>query len=165
MAGLSAAETRLRLLRWPETGGAPVCPHCSSVKVYALRVRARFRCADCARDFTTLSGTALASAKKSAEDIIKAAEIVAEGWRSGASILKASQRLGVQYKTAYVLAMKMRDAIEAEPHDATGDVSDTILAACLRSPVNHARKGYWQRRKSSAARAMRAAIDEELASR
>jgi transposase-like protein len=58
------AETMFRALRWPETLGCPICPHCGSLKAYDCPRPSgspRFRCADCGHDFSVTSGTLFAS--------------------------------------------------------------------------------------------------------
>ena len=56
-------------LRWPETDGKPMCPHCGSLDAYEARRgngSLRFRCMTkgCRKDFTVTSGTLFASHKK-----------------------------------------------------------------------------------------------------
>ena len=60
------AETMLRKVRWPETDGAPVCPHCGGLGAYDCRRSSgasRFRCRARAKDFRITSGTLIASHK------------------------------------------------------------------------------------------------------
>ena len=62
----SKAEETFRLVRWADTKGAPVCPHCGGVDAYECRRpngSLRFRCRACAKDFTLTSGTLFASHK------------------------------------------------------------------------------------------------------
>jgi transposase-like protein len=62
------AETMFRKLRWPTTGGAPVCSHCGGLNAYECRRpngSLRFRCKVCVKDFTITSGTLFASHKLS----------------------------------------------------------------------------------------------------
>jgi Transposase zinc-ribbon domain len=50
-------------LRWPETDGKPVCPHCGCTICYACRRSAghsRWRCKECRGDFSVTSGTLFA---------------------------------------------------------------------------------------------------------
>src|SRR5437762_1745883 len=57
------AETTFRQMRWGDTGGAAVCPHCGGVDPYEFR-RAkgalRFECRACGKDFSLTSGTLFA---------------------------------------------------------------------------------------------------------
>jgi transposase-like protein len=57
------AETTFRKVRWHETDGAPVCPHCGGLDAYECRCSngsLRFRCRACRKDFTITSGTLFA---------------------------------------------------------------------------------------------------------
>jgi hypothetical protein len=51
-------------VRWPETEGKPVCPHCGGLDAYECRRppigTLRFRCKACRGDFTIISGTLFA---------------------------------------------------------------------------------------------------------
>jgi transposase-like protein len=60
------AETAFRRIRWADTNGDPVCPHCGGVDAYdcrRLKGAPRFRCRACVKDFTITSGTLFASHK------------------------------------------------------------------------------------------------------
>jgi transposase-like protein len=57
------AEAMFCKVRWPETDGAPVCPHCGGLNAYECRRPnglLRFRCRACREDFTITSGTLFA---------------------------------------------------------------------------------------------------------
>ena len=52
------AEMTFRHIRWAETEGEPVCPHCGGVDAYdcrRLKGAPRFRCRACGKDFTITS--------------------------------------------------------------------------------------------------------------
>ena len=104
------ARTALMALRWPATDGRPVCPKCSH-EAYVLRSRPAFRCKQCRRDFSTTSGTIFANSKVPAKDLILAACIFVGGAK-GISGLQLSRYLGRQYKSSFVLAHKMREAMQ-----------------------------------------------------
>ncbi len=60
------AETTFRRIRWADTNGEPVCPHCGGIDAYdcrRLKGAPRFRCRACVKDFTITSGTLFASHK------------------------------------------------------------------------------------------------------
>jgi transposase-like protein len=49
------AETTFRRLRWPDTEGDPVCPHCGGLDAYDCRRKSgapRFECKACSKDFS-----------------------------------------------------------------------------------------------------------------
>jgi hypothetical protein len=47
-----AAHKMLCEMRWEDTDGAPVCPHCSCPAVYTYRCRRVFKCKACHRQFS-----------------------------------------------------------------------------------------------------------------
>ncbi len=98
------------VLRWPETAGHPTCPKCGRDEVYPLRTRPVFRC-KCRKNFSIISGTIFAGSKMSAKDLILAACIFVGGAK-GVSALQLSRYLGCQYKVSFVLAHKMREAMQ-----------------------------------------------------
>lgn len=97
-------------LRWPETDGDPVCPKCGSVDLYYLGTREQWRCKGCKHTFSITSGTWLASTKLPLRTILIAIVILGNAVK-GMSALELGRQLGVQYKTAYVLYHKLRDAL------------------------------------------------------
>lgn len=44
-------------MRWPKTGGRPICPKCGSVRHSINRPRQTFHCHDCDHHYSALSGT------------------------------------------------------------------------------------------------------------
>lgn len=110
------AETTFRKVRWPETEGAPVCPHCGGLEAYEARRKngsLRFRCKACAKDFTVTSGTLFASHKLPLRGYLAAIAIFCNEVK-GKSALAISRDLGVSYKCAFVLLHKLREAMAEE---------------------------------------------------
>ncbi len=97
-------------IRWASTEGVPVCPRCGSLTSYELSNTRRFKCADCRHKFSVTSGTIFASRKLPIRDILAAIAIFVNGAK-GHSALQLSRDLDVQYKTAFVLAHKIREAL------------------------------------------------------
>src|SRR5579859_1548355 len=59
-------ETTFAQIRWPDTQGKPVCPHCECPICYDARRpngAPRFRCKACRKDFSITSGTLFGSHK------------------------------------------------------------------------------------------------------
>lgn len=111
--GEEAAYRRFCRLRWPETGGEPICPICGCVDVYDLTTRRRFKCAACHRQFSVTSGTIFASRKLSFVDLLGAICLFVNAAK-GLSAVQLSRDLDVQHKTAFVLMHKLREAMTAE---------------------------------------------------
>ena len=102
-----------RKIRWPETDGVPVCPHCGCSSAWECPRRSgspRFRCKACRQDFSPTSGTLFAYHKLPICDYLAAVAIFCNEVK-GKSALALSRDLGVQYKTAFVLAHKIREAM------------------------------------------------------
>ncbi|MGE0829105.1 MAG: IS1595 family transposase [Hyphomonadaceae bacterium] len=109
-------ETAFRELRWSETNGAPVCPACSGVDAYDCRRpngAPRFRCRACRKDFSITSGTLFAWHKMPLRSYLLAIVIFCNEVK-GKSMLALSRDLGASYKSAFVLAHKMREAMAEE---------------------------------------------------
>lgn len=115
--GEDAAYRRFCRLRWPETGGAPVCPVCRCLDIYELTTRRRFKCAACHRQFSVTSGTIFASRKLAFVDLLGAICLFVNASK-GLSAVQFSRDLNVQHKTAFVLMHKLREAITAETREA-----------------------------------------------
>jgi transposase-like protein len=100
-------------IRWASTEGDPVCPRCGCVAIYELNDNRRFKCAACLHKFSVTSGTIFASRKMPLRDILAAIAIFVNGAK-GHSALQLSRDLDCQYKTAFVLTHKLREALAAE---------------------------------------------------
>jgi transposase-like protein len=111
--GEEAAYRRFCRLRWPETDGAPVCPTCGCIEAYSLSSRRRFKCVACYRQFSVTSGTIFASRKLSFVDLLGAICLFVNASK-GLSAVQLSRDLDVQYKTAFVLMHKLREAMAGE---------------------------------------------------
>lgn len=100
-------------MRWPETDGEPVCPRCGCTEAYSISTRRKFKCVACHHQFSVTSGTIFASRKLSFTDLLAAVVIFVNGAK-GISALQASRDLDVQYKTAFVMFHKLREAMQRE---------------------------------------------------
>jgi len=112
----AAADNLFRAIRWASTGGKPVCPHCGCVTCWECRRpngASRFRCKACLEDFSVTSGTLFAYHKLPLR-IYLAAIVIFVNEVKGKAALALSRDLGVQYKTAFVMAHKLREAMAAE---------------------------------------------------
>lgn len=104
------AYTAFRSIRWADNEGDPYCPQCGCVAIYAFKARRIFKCKACDHQFSATSGTIFASRKLALRDILAAIAIFTNGAK-GYSALQLSRDLDVQYKTAFVLAHKIREAM------------------------------------------------------
>jgi transposase-like protein len=110
------AETAFRKFRWQDTAGEPVCPSCGGLDAYDCRRpngAPRFRCRACRKDFSVTNGTLFASHKRPLRDYLAAIAIFVNEVK-GKSALALSRDLGLAYKSAFVLAHKMREAMAEE---------------------------------------------------
>jgi transposase-like protein len=117
------AWNAFRAIRWSGTQGEPVCPRCGCLDSYTYKTRKVFRCRGCSHQFTVTSGTIFGSRKMPIRDYLLAIAIFVNGAK-GHSALQLSRDLDCQYKSAYVLAMKLREAVGAETdgQQASGQV-------------------------------------------
>ncbi len=99
-------------LRWPTTDGRPVCPNFGCMSCHDCRrgESARRRCKACGGDFSATSGTLFAWRKLPLRTYLLAIVMFCNEAK-GKSRLALSRELGVQYKTAFVLAHKLREAM------------------------------------------------------
>ncbi len=104
------AATAFRAIRWAETDGEPVCPECGCLEHYNLKSRPVWKCKGCAKQFSITSGTIFHGRKLALRDILGAIAIFTNGAK-GYSALQLSRDLCVDYKTAFVMLHKCREAI------------------------------------------------------
>ena len=100
-------------LRWPETEGKAVCPRCGGCDAYDIPTRRKFQCKACGHQYSVTSGTIFAGRKLAFTDLLAAIVLFVNGAK-GVSALQVSRDLCVQYKTAYVLCHKLREAMARE---------------------------------------------------
>lgn len=100
-------------MRWPENDGEAVCPRCGCIETYNITSRRKFKCVACHHQFSVTSGTIFASRKMSFTDLLAAIVIFVNGAK-GVSSLQLSRDLDCQYKTAFVLTHKLREAMGRE---------------------------------------------------
>lgn len=135
-------------LRWAENDGDPICPECGSVEHYDLKSRPVWKCKACSKQFSVTSGTIFHSRKLAVRDILAAIAIFVNGAK-GYSALHLSRDLSIDYKTAFVLLHKVREAIQAarEAGALSGDVEvDGAYFGGYVKPANE-RKDRKDRRK------------------
>lgn len=109
-----------RSIRWADNGGEPYCAKCGCAEIYTFTARRIFKCKGCLSQFSITSGTIFASRKMDLRDILAAIAIFTNGAK-GHSALQLSRDLDCQYKTAFVLVHKIREALAREQIGATAN--------------------------------------------
>jgi len=114
-------------LRYAETDGEPFCPHCGCLVVYRITakltsrgkdkdaepgVRRLFKCEACEKQFSVTAGTIFAGRKLAFSDILYAIAKFANGAK-GVSARQLSAEMCCNYRTAFVLFHKLREALKA----------------------------------------------------
>lgn len=117
MSDEEALET-FKAIRWADNDGEAYCPKCGCTAVYGYKSRPIFKSKGCKAQFSVTSGTIFASRKLARRDILAAIAIFVNGAK-GISALQLSRDLDVQYKTAFVMAHKLREAMGAKVAHAT----------------------------------------------
>ena len=110
------AEMTFRRIRWADTDGEPVCPHCGGVDAYdcrRLKGAPRFRCRACERISRSRPGRCSPRTSCRSRCYLAAIAIFCNEVK-GKSALALSAISGVSYKCAFVLAHKLREAMAAE---------------------------------------------------
>lgn len=113
------ARAHFEDLRWPE---AVACVHCGSLeRVYKLEDSAKhrpglFHCSDCRGQFTVTTGTVMESSHIPLNKWALGFHLMAAS-KKGVSALQLKRMIGVTYKTAWFMAMRIREAMR----DASGE--------------------------------------------
>ena len=110
------AHAKFVAIRWADNDGHPYCPKCGCLKAYAFATRKLWKCSACRYQFSATARSIFADRKRPIRDYLLAIAIFANGAK-GHSALQLSRDLDCQYKTAYVLAHKLREALGAEIHN------------------------------------------------
>jgi transposase-like protein len=137
--GEGEAFALFRAMRWHATGGDPVCPACGCAACYEYRTRRLFKCKACGKQFSVTSGTIFHGRKLPFRDYPMAIALFVNGVK-GKSALELGRDLDVSYKTAYVLAHKLREAMGADQDKgvAKGEVEiDGAYFGGYVKPANH----------------------------
>ena len=114
------ARATFQRIRWADNGGEPYCPQCGCLKAYKVATRPVWKCAGCTHQFSVTSGTIFADRKRPLRDYLLAIAIFVNGAK-GHSALQLSRDLCCQYKTAFVLAHKLRELIGEDQDKALLD--------------------------------------------
>ena len=113
IASLSEMEcyTYFTKIRWASNKGNSICPLCGNVKEhYFLSTIKQYRCKGCSHTFSVTSKTIFHSHKLEFKTLLLAIVIFTNATKS-LSALQLSRDIDVQYKTAWVLAHKIRESL------------------------------------------------------
>ena len=133
------AHDTFQKIRWSDNEGLPYCPKCGCVAVYKYETRKLWKCKGCNHQFSVTSGTIFASRKMPIKDLLLAIAIFVNGAK-GHSALQLSRDLDCQYKSAFVLAHKLREALGSQTKNAKviGEVEiDGAYFGGYVKPANH----------------------------
>ena len=107
-----------------------VCPGCGKRRAVALKSRPRlFECLDCGRQTSITAGTAMHRSKLALTAWFWAAHLMATH-SNGMSARQLAGQLGVTYKTAWLLAQKLRRSMvdpDREPLEGVVEVDQTEI--------------------------------------
>lgn len=110
----------LERARW---AAGPQCPHCGTLN-HASRIKARpgqFACLSCRKSFSVTSGTPMHKTHLPICTWIIASYLIATSSK-GISSLKLASLLGLQYRTTWHLAHRIRAMMDSNPGVLTGIV-------------------------------------------
>ncbi|WP_291842824.1 IS1595 family transposase [Maricaulis sp.] len=138
-AGEEAAYEAFKSMRWAGTDGEAVCPRCGCIETYDIATRRKFKCKACYHQFSVTSGTIFASRKMDFTDLLAAIFLFVNSSK-GKSAVQMSRELDVQYKTAWVLCHKLREAMQGEYENATVSGEVEIDGAYFGGHVKPANK-------------------------
>lgn len=97
----------LEKLRWP---GGPICPRCNTMKVVALPSGEKWECRGCRYQFTVTAGTILHDSHLPLRKWFLAIYLMCES-KKGMSANQLKRTLGVNYRTAWYLCHRIREAM------------------------------------------------------
>lgn len=147
----SEAYEAFKRIRWDDNGGEPYCPQCGCLVVYTYEARRIFKCKACGSQFSITSSTIFANRKLALRDILAAIAIFTNGAK-GYSALQLSRDLDVQYKTAFVMAHKLREAlgraVDSSPLSGDVEVDGAYFGGYVK-PANMAENRVDRRKKEN----------------
>ena len=139
------AREYLESIRWPN---GPVCPHCGACdRIGKLNGKAHrpgvYECGHCRDQFTVTVGTVFERSKVSLDKWMFAATLMMSS-KKGVSSKQIERMLGVQYKTAWFMMHRLREAMNS-PGGILGSGSGTVEADETfigRKPGTKVRRGH-----------------------
>jgi transposase-like protein len=114
----NAARAHLEALNWPD---GPICPHCGTIneatKLAGKSTRPGvYKCRPCQKPFSVTVGTVFERSKIKLNVWIHAVDLYTAS-KKGFSAHQLHRTLGVTYKTAWFMAMRIREAMKPDAKD------------------------------------------------
>ena len=121
--------------------GKAACSHCGSLKVYQRKDTPKvFDCNDCGNTFSIFKGTIFEKTSTTLTKWFYAIHLFLNG-KKGISGLQLKREIGVTYKTAWRMLMKIREAMgnkEQEPFFETiVEIDETYVGGKPRKDNDH----------------------------
>lgn len=108
---VDAARAHLEEQLWPQ---GPFCPHCGSFAATALGGKAHrpglYQCNDCREQYTVTVGTVFERSKIPLHKWVLASHLIAAS-KKGMSSKQLQRMLGISYKSAWFVSMRLREAM------------------------------------------------------
>lgn len=108
------AIAHLEASRWPN---GPVCPHCQSKNVHRMGGKTQagmFLCNDCRDKFSARVGSVMERSHIPVHKWLLAIHLMSAS-KKGVSSKQLERMLGISYKSAWFLSMRIREAMSPEP--------------------------------------------------
>ncbi len=139
------ARQHLEAIRWPN---GPICPHCGVIGThYALNGKAHrpgvYKCFACRSQFTVTVGTVFERSKVPLHQWMQAVYLICSS-KKGCSSHQLQRTLDVQYKTAWFMNHRLREAMKS-PGGIMGSGGGTVEADETfigRKPGRKINRGY-----------------------
>jgi transposase-like protein len=123
---VDAARAHLEQQLWPQ---GPFCPHCGSFAATKLEGKAHrpglYQCNDCREQYTVTVGTVFERSKIGLHKWVLAAHLMGAS-KKGISSKQMQRMLGVTYKSAWFMTMRLREAMRDENLPPIGGEGKTV---------------------------------------
>ncbi len=121
-----AARVHLEAQLWPD---GPVCPHCRSRNVTALHGKKHrkglYQCNSCREQFSITVGTVFERSKIGLHKWVMATHLMAAS-KKGMSSKQLQRMLGLTYKSAWFMSMRIREAMRDDTAGPIGGEGKTV---------------------------------------
>jgi transposase-like protein len=140
-----AARELLEQLRW---NGNPTCPHCGGLEPYKLTPKPGsktrkgvYKCKACRKQFTVTVGTVFEASHIPLSKWLLALHLLASS-KKGISAHQLHRNLGISYKGAWFMAMRLRHAMQNGPLgllQGTVEIDETYVGGYRRGQGGRAK--------------------------